>query len=99
MTFIYLYIFKIQSVQNQVRDVVGVMKQNIEKVVERGDNLNDLQVSWWMFDVSSCNFVLKRINLKTWPMVLKILIAEQLDCEKRCGGTIWKWRFLLHVFF
>ena len=45
MTFIYLYIFKIQSVQNQVRDVVGVMKQNIEKVVERGDNLNDLQVS------------------------------------------------------
>lgn len=34
---------KIQAVQSQVQDVVGVMKQNIDKVVERGDCLDDLQ--------------------------------------------------------
>ena len=31
--------------QNQVNEVVGVMRDNVGKVLERGDKLEDLQVS------------------------------------------------------
>jgi vesicle-associated membrane protein 4 len=34
---------KPQEVKNQVNEVVGIMKNNIDKVVERGDRLENLQ--------------------------------------------------------
>jgi len=37
--------FQVKRVQNQVNEVVGVMKDNIGKVIDRGDKLEDLQVS------------------------------------------------------
>ncbi|KAL3872197.1 hypothetical protein ACJMK2_040139 [Sinanodonta woodiana] len=34
---------KVSRLQGQVEEVVGVMKSNVEKVLERGDRLEDLQ--------------------------------------------------------
>ncbi|CAK8675971.1 unnamed protein product [Clavelina lepadiformis] len=36
---------KVKRVQNQVNEVVGVMQTNIGKVMDRGERLEDLQVS------------------------------------------------------
>lgn len=34
---------KVKVVQEQVDEVVGIMQSNIEKVIERGDKLDQLQ--------------------------------------------------------
>lgn len=36
-------LFFLSSVQNQVDEVIDVMQENITKVIERGERLDDLQ--------------------------------------------------------
>ncbi|XP_026542704.1 vesicle-associated membrane protein 4 [Notechis scutatus] len=44
---------KIRQVQNQVDEVIDVMQENITKVIERGERLDDLQdKSGWYFSSS-----------------------------------------------
>lgn len=43
-----MFFQKVKRVQNQVNEVAGVMQDNIEKVIERGDKLEDLQVSYFV---------------------------------------------------
>ncbi|XP_046360291.2 vesicle-associated membrane protein 722-like [Haliotis rufescens] len=71
------------KLQNQVDEVKGVMSQNIEKVLERGDRLDDLMDKTEELEASSASFqkTARRIQKKYWWKNTKmtlILIAVVL---------------------
>jgi len=70
---------KLQEVRAQVREVEGVMRENIEKVLERGDRLDTLQEKSESMATSADYFsaTSKRLRKAIWwrDMKMKILLG------------------------
>lgn len=67
---------KLSTLQNQVGEVTGVMKQNIEKVLERGDKLDDLVEQSDNLQAGAATFktTSKRISRKYYWQNKKMMI-------------------------
>jgi len=70
---------KIKRVQDQVNDVTQVMKENISKVLERGENVSQLQENSEQLSMSSRGFVegSRRMRRRLWwqNMKMKLFIV------------------------
>jgi hypothetical protein len=72
---------KIQNTQNQVDNVVSVMRDNISKVIERGEKIDELEARSEKLNVNSLQFnrnasILKKLLcLKQTKQFLFILIC------------------------
>ncbi|KAI9184489.1 Vesicle membrane receptor protein (v-SNARE) [Blastocladiella emersonii ATCC 22665] len=70
---------KTSAIQNQVNEVVGIMQQNIEKVMERGERLDTLQNKTEDLNHSAGQFRrgATKVRKQMWwkNMKLKIIIA------------------------
>ena len=95
---------KTAHIQAQIDETVGVMRDNIQKVNERGENLSDLQgktgefiLAWQIDNKKKSNKVLitvivtvslPRTPQTTSPCQLKDSEGVQTTFERRCGGRI-----------
>merc|ERR1711893_495050 len=68
---------KIQETQAQVQDVIGVMQDNVAKVIQRGDNLEDLSSRADSMQMSVREFQAQgtAIRKKMWWKNMKMMIA------------------------
>ncbi|KAL6624293.1 synaptobrevin [Neocallimastix sp. 'constans'] len=70
---------KAQQVQQQVDEVVGIMQDNIQKVMDRGERLDTLQVKTEDLQQQSSNFKrgANRVRKQMWwkDMKLKIILG------------------------
>merc|ERR1712187_162433 len=68
---------KIQDTQAQVQDVIGVMQDNVAKVIQRGDNLEDLSSRADSMQMSAREFQAQgtAIRKKMWWKNMKRMIA------------------------
>ena len=68
---------KIQDTQAQVQDVIGVMQSNVERVIQRGDNLDDLSRRADSMQMSAHEFQAQgsAIRKKMWWKNMKMMIA------------------------
>jgi vesicle-associated membrane protein 4 len=68
---------KIQSVQKEVDEVVGIMNDNINKVMERGEKLDSLQEKTDDLQQSSLQFKrgATRVRKQMWFKNVKLNIA------------------------
>ena len=57
---------KVKNVQKQVDDVVAVMQSNLEKTLERGERLDQLQTKTGRWGVKGANWVAWANGQKTW---------------------------------
>ncbi|CAF0763876.1 unnamed protein product [Brachionus calyciflorus] len=64
------------NLQNQVNDVKGVMKSNIDKVLERGDRLDVLVDKTTDLEANAVQFntVAKKVKRKMWWKNLKMML-------------------------
>ena len=80
---------KIKHVQNQVDEVIDVMQENITKVIERGERLDELQ------DKSDKRILLCRLILLSilyvrilYYRIMQLLLAtDPNNFEGKCGGA------------
>lgn len=87
------------KVKAEVDEVKGIMHQNIEKVIERGDRIEDLQANSGQLSPSHCS--LFRI-LTFLPSLLLIAIAFSLSFSLSSSSFIKSWQlcdFLFASFF
>ena len=81
---------KIKHVQNQVDEVIDVMQENITKVIERGERLDELQ------DKSDKRILLCRLILLSilyvrilYYRIMQLLLAtDPNNFEGKCGGEM-----------
>ncbi|KAJ3190264.1 SNAP receptor, synaptobrevin [Gaertneriomyces sp. JEL0708] len=70
---------KTQQVQNQVDDVVGIMQDNINKVMQRGEQLDTLQNKTDDLQTSSLQFKrgANRVRKQMWwkDMKMKLILG------------------------
>merc|ERR1712232_524790 len=68
---------KIQDTQAQVQDVIGVMQDNVAKVIQRGDNLEDLSSRADSMQMNAREFQAQgtAIRKKMWWKNMKMMIA------------------------
>merc|ERR1711978_690832 len=68
---------KIQDTQAQVQDVIGVMQDNVAKVIQRGDNLDELSSRADSMQMSAREFQAQgtAIRKKMWWKNMKMMIA------------------------
>ena len=59
---------KVKNVQKQVDDVVAVMQSNLEKTLERGERLDQLQTKTGRWGVKGANWVAWANGQKTWSL-------------------------------
>nr|KAF6398360.1 vesicle associated membrane protein 4 [Rousettus aegyptiacus] len=80
---------KIKHVQNQVDEVIDVMQENITKVIERGERLDELQ------DKSDKRILLCRLILlsilyviqKAYRIMQLLLATDPNSFGGKCGGV------------
>ncbi|XP_067869900.1 vesicle-associated membrane protein 8 isoform X1 [Heterodontus francisci] len=74
---------KLSNLQGQVNDVKGIMSQNIEKVLERGEKLDDLIIKTDDLQASADSFqkTSTKIARKMWwknkKMIIIIVISDR----------------------
>ena len=68
---------KIQDTQAQVQDVIGVMQDNVARVIQRGDDLDDLSNRADSMQTSAREFQAQgtAIRKKMWWKNMKMMIA------------------------
>merc|ERR1712226_1210532 len=68
---------KIQSTREQVNDVVSIMQQNVQQVVQRGDDLNDLSNRADSLQMNAMEFQQQgtAIRKKMWWKNMKMYMA------------------------
>ena len=60
----------ISKVKSEIKGVMGIMQNNISKVLDRGAKLEDLQ------DKSGINYLVRVVNGKVTPLYPNFLIAH-----------------------
>ncbi|KAI0071313.1 hypothetical protein K474DRAFT_1669142, partial [Panus rudis PR-1116 ss-1] len=77
---------KTAAIQAQIDDTVGIMRENITKVAERGERLDQLQDKTGRYICSL-----------SWPLIFPALLSETsvMLCANITVQTTW--RFLLRV--
>jgi len=70
---------KLNTVKNEIKNTMAVMKKNINKVIDRGDKLDDLEAKSESFEMNAFNFKSgsTKLRQKLWwqNCKLKLILA------------------------
>ncbi|XP_065067569.1 vesicle-associated membrane protein 4-like [Rhopilema esculentum] len=70
---------KLKTVKNEIKSTMSIMKNNISKVIDRGDRLEDLEAKSESFEMNAFNFKSgsTKLRQKLWwqNCKLKIILA------------------------